>query len=704
MISLIGQEGWEMKNYILENNKVTRINEEGFYNLDADRRAVKLYEQEVAANIMTCTQPIEKIDYLINNDYYIDFWQMYERLAVAELIDYVYAFNFEFESYMAISKYYQSYALKTSDKSQYLESYEDRIICLSLYLAQGDIKLAYQLADSIIKQEYQPATPTFLNAGLKNSGELVSCFLLEIDDSLNSINYNLSTAMQLSKIGGGVALNLSKLRARGENVRNVQGVAKGVLPVLKLLEDAFSYVDQLGKRPGAGAAYLNIFHADVVEFLDTKKINADEKSRIQNLSLGLVCPDKFMQLARDNQQMALFYPHNVYQQYGQYLDEMDLNVMYDQLLANPRIRRKYVDSRELLQLIAITQFESGYPYLVFIDNVNSANPLKALGKIKMSNLCTEIFQIQQVSKITDYGTDDQIGYDISCNLGSLNVVNLMASSNFGQTINASMRALTAVSDLSQIKNAPGIDKANQLFHSVGLGVMNLHGYFAKNKISYESPQAKEFVDCLFMTINYYSLVASNQIAIEHGESFDRFEQSDYASGEYFTKYDDDFVFEFEEIAKLFENIQVPTKKMWNQLKIKVKATGLYHSYRLAVAPTQSISYIQNATASIQPIVNHIETRVYGNSTTYYPMPYLAQDNLFFYKSAYNMDQLKIIDLVATAQKHVDQGISLVLFVTNQNTTADLARYYYYSWKKGIKSIYYIRTKNLSIEECESCSV
>lgn len=693
-----------MKNYILENNKVTWKDEDGFYNLRADKLAVELYATEVADKLIEFEDRLAKIDYLIANDYYTDFWQQYERADVERLINFVYDFKFEFQSYMAISKYYESYALKTGDKSQYLETYEDRIICLSLYLAQGDVEVAFEMAEAIIKQEYQPATPTFLNAGLKKSGELVSCFLLEIDDSLNSINYNLSTSMQLSKIGGGVAVNLSKLRARGENVRNVHGVAKGVLPVLKLLEDAFSYVDQLGKRPGAGAAYLNIFHADVIEFLDTKKINADEKSRIQNLSLGLICPDKFMELAKANEQMALFYPNNIYQLYGEYLDEMDLNVMYDQLVANPEVRRKYVDSREMLQLIALTQFESGYPYLVFVDNVNNANPLKAIGKIKMSNLCTEIFQIQKVSKITDYGQADEIGYDISCNLGSLNIVNLMASADFGKTIDASMRALTSVSNLSEIENAPGISKANELFHSVGLGVMNLHGFLAKNKIGYESPQALEFVDCLFMTINYYSLVASNQIAIEQGQTFSGFEQSEYATGQYFEKYDADFEFSYNQIENLFEQIAVPTKAMWSALKAKVADHGLYHSYRLAVAPTQSISYIQNATASIQPIVNQIETRVYGDSTTYYPMPYLAQDNVFFYKSAYNMDQFKIIDLVAAAQKHVDQGISLVLFVTNQNTTADLAKYYYYSWKQGIKSIYYIRTKNLSIDECESCSV
>ncbi len=694
-----------MKEYILKNNQVKTRLEDGFYNLESDKMATALYAEEVAQKLATWQTPIAKMKHLISEDYYIDFFQMYDCTQIEKLYQFVYNYKFEFQSYMAISKFYESYALKSQDKKQILETYEDRIVAASLFLANGDYQFACNLAEGLITQQFQPATPTFLNAGLKNSGELISCFLLEVDDSLNSINYNLATAMQLSKIGGGVALNLSKLRARGEGVRNVKGVAKGVLPVLKLLEDAFSYVDQLGKRPGAGAAYLSIFHADVIEFLDTKKINADEKSRIQNLSLGLVVPDIFMELCEKNEKMALFYPHNVYKIYNQHLDEMDLNVMYDVLLADERIRRKYVDSREMLQLIALTQFESGYPYLVFIDTVNRENPLKAVGKIKMSNLCTEIFQIQKLSTINDYAVADEIGYDICCNLGSLNIVSLMEEASFEKTIDTAMRGLTSVSNMSKIENAPGVQLANEKFHAVGLGAMNLHGFLAKNNIAYESPQALEFADCLFMTINYYSLIASNNIAIERKEQFEGFEISEYANGNYFKKYiNKSFEFKYPKIAELFADVNIPSKEDWLKLQAAVAKDGLYHSYRLAIAPTQSISYIQNSTAAIGPIVNQVETRVYGNSTTYYPMPYMRRDNILLYKSAYDMDQFKIIDLTATIQKHVDQGISMVLYVTSDSTTADLAKYYYYSWKKGIKSIYYVRTKNISIEECESCSV
>ncbi|MFV0247187.1 MAG: ribonucleoside-diphosphate reductase subunit alpha [Mycoplasmatales bacterium] len=451
--------------------------------------------------------------------------------------------------------------------------------------------------------------------------------------------------------------------------------------------------------------YLNIFHSDCLEFLDTKKINADEKSRIQTLSLGLVIPDKFMTLCENDDDLCMFYPHTIYKKYGKHLDDLDMNEMYDKLIIDPDVKFKKIKAREMLKQISITQFESGYPYLVFIDNANKSHQLQRLGRIKISNLCTEIFQLQTTSKINDYGEDDVVGYDISCNLGSLNIVNLMEQNEFEFTVENAIRSLTSVSNLSNIKNAPGISKANVDFHSVGLGVMNLHGYLTKVNIPYESDKAIELTDALFTCINYYSIKASNKMAQELNATFKYFEKSTYATGEYFNRYyDKEFEFKDEKVKELFKDIKLPTIQDWKDLASVVKESGLYHSYRMAIAPTQSISYIQNSTASIQPIVNQVETRVYGNSTTYYPMPFMRRDNLLLYKSAYVMDQKKVIDLFATAQKHVDQGISLVLFVTNEYTTKDLAHYYYYAWSKGIKSIYYVRTKNLNIEECETCSV
>ena len=242
--------------------------------------------------------------------------------------------QFEFASYMAASKFYTDYALSSDDKSLYLEHFPDRVAIVALYLGRGNVETARTLAVSMMEQRLQPATPTFLNAGKSRRGEMVSCFLLEMDDSLNSINYVLGTCMQLSKIGGGVAVNLSKLRGRGESIKGVEGAAKGIMPVLKLMEDAFSYADQMGQRKGSGAAYYNIFGWDVMEFLDSKKINADEKSRLKTLSIGLIVPNKFYKLAEENKPLHVFAPYTVLQAYGKHLDDMILDEMYDELLAD----------------------------------------------------------------------------------------------------------------------------------------------------------------------------------------------------------------------------------------------------------------------------------------------------------------------------------------------------------------------------------
>lgn len=690
--------------YLEKNNEVMqKVN--GFYNLEKDKQATIEFQEEVDKKFMHFESYIERLEFLIKNDYYIDFFKYYDKSQILDLKDTVYSTNFEFQSFMAISKFYKDYSLKTDDKQFYLEKYQDRVISVSLYLAQGDISFAKEMALSMIQQRYQPATPTFLNAGKARRGELVSCFLLEMDDSLNSISYNIGTSMQLSKIGGGVALNLSKLRGRGESIKQVAHACKGVVPVMKLLEDSFSYADQMGQRKGAGVVYLNVFHWDIEDFLDTKKINADEKSRIQTLSLGVVIPDKFFELAGENKNAFLFSPLSVFKEYKMHLDDMDIDLVYDELVDNKNVLKKSINPRQFLIKIAQTQFESGYPYIVYRSRANQENPLAALGKIKISNLCTEIFQIQTTSTINDYDKPDDIGYDVSCNLGSLNIVNVMESKSIESSVFSAMKSLTAVSDLSNITNAPGVSKANKDFHSVGLGAMNLHGFLAKNHITYESDEARDFVRTFFMMVNYFSIKSSMKIAKEKQKNFMGFEKSTYASGEYFEKYlEEDFSPQIEIVKSLFKGMDIPSTHDWEILKHDVAKYGLYHAYRLAIAPTQSISYIQNATPSILPIVDHIEVRTYGNSTTYYPMPFLSINNFFYYKSAYHMDMANVIDLVAEIQNHVDQGISTILYATSDTSTRDLAKLYIYAWKKGLKSLYYTRTKNLSIEDCIACSV
>ncbi len=372
------------------NNEVTQLNEKGFFRLEKDKEAVaEFLVSEIEPKLIRFESVAQKFTYMVEKDFYYP--QVLEQYSISDIEDItnaVYNYEFKFQSYMAISKFYKDYALKTDDKKNYLETYEDRIIIVALFLGQGDAEKAKKTAIAMIEQRYQPATPTFLNAGRSRRGEMVSCFLLEMDDSLNSIFHNINTSGQLSKIGGGVALNLSKLRARNEQIKGIDNAASGVVPVMKLLEDTFSYANQLGQRKGAGAAYLNIFHWDVVEFLDTKKINADEKSRIQTLSIGLIVENKFFQLAKENKDFYVFAPFSVFKEYGVHLDDMRMDEMYDELVANPNVKKRVaMTAREMITKIAQIQLESGYPYFMNKSNANKAHALKDIGQIKMSNLC-----------------------------------------------------------------------------------------------------------------------------------------------------------------------------------------------------------------------------------------------------------------------------------------------------------------------------
>ncbi|MEB6170645.1 class 1b ribonucleoside-diphosphate reductase subunit alpha [Staphylococcus pseudoxylosus] len=692
-------------NHIELNNEVTKRKDNGFFNLEKDQEALAVYLEEIEDKTIYFDTEIERLHYLVDNDFYFDLFAKYSEADLIEITDYAKSIPFKFASYMSASKFFKDYALKTNDKSQYLEDYKQHVAIVALYLANGHKATAKQFISAMVEQRYQPATPTFLNAGRARRGELVSCFLLETDDSLNSINFIDSTAKQLSKIGGGVAINLSKLRARGEAIKGIKGVAKGVLPVAKSLEGGFSYADQLGQRPGAGAVYLNIFHYDVEEFLDTKKVNADEDLRLSTISTGLIVPSKFFDLAKEGKDFHMFAPHTIYKEYGVTLDDINLDEYYDELVGNPNVDKKKKDAREMLNMIAQTQLQSGYPYLMFKDNANKVHANSDIGQIKMSNLCTEIFQLQETSIINDYGTEDEIKRDISCNLGSLNIVNVMESGKFKDSVHTGMDALTVVSDEADIQNAPGVRKANRELHSVGLGVMNLHGYLAKNKIGYESEEAKDFANIFFMMMNYYSIERSMEIAKERQEVYKDFEKSDYANGKYFAFYTtQNFEAKYEKVRKLFEGFDVPTAEDWKALQKEVETHGLFHAYRLAIAPTQSISYVQNATSSVMPIVDQIERRTYGNAETFYPMPFLSPETMWYYKSAFNTDQMKLIDLISTIQTHVDQGISTILYVNSEISTRELSRLYVYAHHKGLKSLYYTRNKLLSVEECTSCSI
>ena len=698
----------------------------GQIQLGKDKEALEAFLNEnVKPNTKQFSSIKERINYLIQNNYYEEeFISKYSFEFIEKLYDYLKKEDFHFKTFMAAYKFYAQYALKTNDNAYYLENFIDRVATNALYFGDGDEKLALELADELIHQRYQPATPSFLNAGRKRRGELVSCFLIQMTDDMNSIGRNINSALQLSRIGGGVGINLSNLRGAGAPIKGIHGAASGVVPVMKLLEDSFTYSNQLGQRQGAGAVYLNVFHPDIEAFLSAKKENADEKIRVKTLSLGLVVPDKYYELVAKNEDMYLFDPWGVERVYHKPFSYVDITKEYDNMVANPNIPKKVIKARDLEEQISKLQQESGYPYVINIDTANRVNPIS--GKIVMSNLCSEILQVQRASVINNRQEYEVLGTDISCNLGSTNIVNLMASPNFGKSVEVMTRALTFVTDKSDIDVVPSIQHGNRLAHTIGLGAMGLHAYLARNQIEYGSPEALEFTSVYFMLLNYWTLVASNKIAKERKVTFDNFENSKYADGSYFDTYlNQEFAPKNARVKELFDGIFIPTKSDWTSLKENVMKYGLYHQNRLAVAPNGSISYINDTTASLHPIINRIEERQERKiGKIYYPAPYLSNETLPYYKSAYDTDMRKVIDTYAAAQQHVDQGMSLTLFMrstiptglyewkngrTDKMTTRDLSILRNYAHYKGVKSIYYVRTftddaSEVGANECESCSI
>ncbi len=691
------------------NAQLNLYDENGKIQFESDRMAARQYFlQHVNKNTVYFHDLEEKMDYLVTEGYYEP--EVLEKYAfdfIKELFKQAYGHKFRFPTFLGAFKYYTSYTLKTFDGTRYLERFEDRVCMVALTLADGDEELARNLVDEILSGRFQPATPTFLNAGKAARGELVSCFLLRIEDNMESISRAINSSLQLSKRGGGVALNLSNLREQGAPIKKIQNQSSGVNPVMKLLEDSFSYANQLGARQGAGAVYLHAHHPDIMRFLDTKRENADEKIRIKTLSLGVVIPDITFELAKNNSDMYLFSPYDVERVYGVPFTEISVSEKYEEMVNDKRIRKTKINARDFFQTLAEIQFESGYPYIVYEDTVNRANPIE--GRITMSNLCSEILQVSEPSSFNPDLSYEHVGKDISCNLGSLNIAKAMDSPDLGKTISTAIRALTAVSDQTDISSVPSIERGNNMSHAIGLGQMNLHGYLGREKIYYGSPEALDFTNIYFYTVVYHAIRSSMEIAKERGVKFEGFENSDYANGSYFEKYiNQEWVPQHDRVKELFANTHIPTQDDWRALKEDVQKYGMYNQNLQAVPPTGSISYINHSTSSIHPIVSKIEIRKEGKiGRVYYPAAYMDNDNLEYYQDAYEIGPEKIIDTYAVATQHVDQGLSLTLFYPDTVTTRDVNRNYIYAWKKGIKTLYYMRIRQQAlmgteVEGCVSC--
>lgn len=700
------------------NAEVNLLGPDGKLQLHKDREAARAYHlEEVNKHTRFFHDLREKTDYLLENN-------MWSRETVETftfdqfkaLFKQAYAHKFRFPSYVGAFKFYQAYALRDFDRVTILERYEDRVVMVAIDLSGGDYQQAKDIIDAIITGRFQPATPTFLNAGRAQGGERVSCFLLRVEDTTESITRTFMSAAQLSRIGGGVGINFSNIREKGATVQGIKGAARGLIPPAKVLEDTFSYFDQLGQRQGAGAIYVHANHPDVMEVLDSKKENADEKIRLKTLSIGIIIPDIAFELARDNDDMYLFSPHDVEKVEGKPFTDCVVSERYWDWVDDGRITKKKVKAREFFATLSEVQFESGYPYVMFEDNANRQHPLNHIGRVSQSNLCSEIMQVQTPSEFNPDGSFKTEGSQISCNLGSFNMGNMLDLTNeeFIDTVIVATKALDQVSRTTSIDAVPDVRKGNENTRSIGLGQMNWHGALASRGIEYGSEESLKIMDRYMARVTWAAMLASTQIAAKHGaHAF--FDGSEYQTGEWFERVAYPKCEEFGDDRTAWHDITAPSRAEWDMLRIEISKHGMANGYLQAIPPTGSISYINHSTSSIHPVASGIEIRKEGKlGRVYYPQPGLSNENAHLYQSASAIGYEKLIDTYAVAQHWVDQGLSLTVFVKDTATTRDLDRARIYAWKKGVKSVYYIRTQQAAFQGtevdgtaagfCESCAL
>lgn len=704
--------------YLETNAKLSQLHTaEEITQLDA-KAAREYFLENINQNTVFFHTLEEKINHLTS----IGAWdesvlEAYTFDEIKQLFQQAYSYKFRFPNFIGAYKFYTSYALRTPDGSRIYERFEDRVVLNALTFSE-DFEHAKQVVDLIMTGRFQPATPTFLNAGRAQGGQPVSCFLLDADDNMEAIANVIKDSLQLSRRGGGVSINLTDLRENGAPIKNYTGAARGVIPVMKILEDVFSYADQLGQRQGAGAAYLHVMHPDIMAFLDTKRENADEKIRIKTLSLGVVIPDVFMRKAREGENIMLPSVYDLRQYgYGR-LSCINWDEEYENVEKNPLVSKTYINPREVLTRIAQIQMESGYPFIVYQDAMNRGNPVPQLGPIRFSNLCTEIAQSSMPGEFHPDGTLKHLEADFAtaCNLGSFNIHHMLELLESGQkeefekSVSTAVRFLNEVVYQSDLSCSPLVDAGNQLKSAIGLGQMNLHGALLYRGISYDSDQARELFDKYMAHITFYAIKASNKLAEEEEFSFTI---RDLNSSE-IIKQQSAYL---DKLTSLLEKHFHPEEVA--DLKHRVETFGIWNLYLQAIPPTGSISYINNSTPSIHPIVDPVEVRKEGKIGRVYSPAFglpqwMGKTGNQPVETAYSLGWKPIIDMYAIALPYVDQASSLTLFFKEGATTRDINKAQIYAWKKGIKSLYYTRIRQTELtsrkqaveasEECVACAL
>ena len=644
-----------------------------------------------------------KVKYMTEEGLYGDYiLQNYSEEEINEAATFIDPERNKLLNYSGLDLLLKRYVIKNYS-GKVIERVQEMFLGIALHLAMPEkedrLMWVRRIYDLLSKLEVTMATPTLSNSR-KPSHQLSSCFIDTVPDSLDGIYRSLDNFSQVSKFGGGMGMYFGKVRATGGNIRGFKGVAGGVIRWMRLVNDTAVAVDQLGMRQGAVAVYLDVWHKDLPEFLQLRTNNGDDRMKAHDIFPAICYPDLFWKMAEEdmNQNWSLFCPNEIMRIKGYCLEDCygeEWERKYLDCVNDQRLSRRVISIKDIVRLVLRSAVETGTPFTFNRDTVNRANPNAHKGMIYCSNLCTEIAQnmapIETVSKEVETKDGDTIvvtttrpGEFVVCNLASLSLgrLPLEDEEQMQEKVATVVRALDNVINLN-FYPVPYAQITNQRYRSIGLGISGYHHALAKRRIKWESEEHLEFMDKVFETINRAAILASSNLAKEKG-SYQFFEGSDWQTGAYFDK-------------RGYDSAE------WQDVRKTVALQGMRNAYLLAVAPTSSTSIIAGTTAGLDPIMKRFFLEEKKGSMLPRVAPELSDETYWMYKSAYLINQKWSVLASGVRQRHIDQAQSMNLYITNDFTMRQILDLYLLAWKKGVKTIYYVRSKSLEVEECESCS-
>ena len=649
------------------------------------------------------TSLYSKIQYLVDNDIYGSFLlDKYTKDEIDECEKMIVKSRDRLINYSSFELILKRYLAKNHN-GIVLESIQEMWLTISMHLAMNEKDKLYwvkRFYDSLSKLEFTLATPTMGNAR-KPFHQLSSCFIDTVEDSLDGIFKSITNFATVSKHGGGMGLYFGKVRANGSTIRGYKGAAGGIIRWVRIVNDVAVAVDQLGVRAGAVACYLDVWHKDLPEFLQIRTNNGDDRMKAHDVFPAICYPDYFWKLARDNIN-ALWYlmdPKEVYDVKGYHIEDYfgkDWENKYFDCVNDERIHKREIPIKEIIRLIIKSAVETGTPFAFNRDLVNETNPNKHKGIIYCSNLCTEIAQntsaigeIEKTSIKSKEGDDiivekTKCGDFVVCNLASLCLGNFDVDNQdtLKTVVETAIRALDNVIDIN-LYPLEYAKLTTQKYRSIGLGVSGYNHLLAKKKIYWESEEHLNYVDSLFENINYYAIEASNKLAIEKGK-YSLFDGSEWDNGNYF-------------VSRNY------VSERWVNLAKSVHDYGMRNGYLLAVAPTSSTSIIAGTTAGVDPIMKTFFYEEKKGEMIPRVAPELTHQNSMFYKPAHEVNQIWSVRAAGVRQRHVDQAQSVNLYITHDYSMRQILELYIKAWENGVKTIYYVRSKSLEVEECEGCA-